>query len=144
MTVRYAAIFTMTLCAGVLGACDKRDEPRVDISPSRPADPDRKVAVARMNNQQAIAMIADTRCAREQRCENIGADKKFASMAVCKTELRDAKRDDLKLSECPGGIDQKELSECMTEIRNEDCSNPLEALERVMACRSSDLCIKTR
>ena len=143
MTVRYAAIFTMTLCASVLGACDKK-EPRVDISPSRPADPERKATVAAMNNQQAIAMIANTRCARELRCENIGADKKFASMEVCKTELTDSKRDDLKLSECPGGIDRKELDECVAEIRNEDCSNPLEALERVMACRSSDLCLKTR
>ncbi|WP_438031284.1 DUF6184 family natural product biosynthesis lipoprotein [Sorangium sp. So ce233] len=46
-------------------------------------------------------------------------------------------------SECPGGIDSNELNECLQEIGNDDCNNPLDTLGRIVACRSSDLCRAT-
>jgi hypothetical protein len=88
--------------------------------------------------------IANARCQREQRCKNIGKDKKFASIEACQTQIREDWRGELNAYECPGGVDSKELAECLREVQNENCKNPFDTLERVIACRSSDLCLSTR
>jgi hypothetical protein len=43
---------------------------------------------------------------------------------------------------CPAGIREKELSDCLQAIREEDCGNPLDAIARLNACRSGNLCAK--
>jgi hypothetical protein len=90
--------------------------------------------------QSAIRTMAQVRCEREERCNNIGVDGKYANREACVSKLQAEKYDDLNLSECPGGLDQKELDKCLAEIRNEDCDSPLDTLGRLTACRSSDLC----
>lgn len=95
---------------------------------------------ATVNNEAALASIVSARCQREARCNNVGADKRWASSEACRGDLTAKGRDDLRASECPGGVVQKELQECLAEIQNEDCNNPLDTLGRLAACRSSDLC----
>lgn len=94
-------------------------------------------------NDAAIDRIVASRCAREVSCSNVGPDKHFTSGEVCVREVRKKTHDDLKASECPAGIDGKELDECLDAIRNESCTNPIESLGRLAACRTSDLCLKT-
>lgn len=89
----------------------------------------------------AIQSIASARCAREARCNNIGAGHRFASTEACMASVREQRDDDLNLSDCPGGIDQRELSECLRSIHEESCGNPLASLSRLAACRSSDMCL---
>ncbi len=88
----------------------------------------------------AIAAITQARCQREQRCENIGEDKKYASTSKCMSEIRETWKDELNTRECRGGIVQKELEECLEEVRNEDCNNPFDTLNRALACREGDIC----
>jgi hypothetical protein len=85
--------------------------------------------------------IASTRCEREMRCNNIGQGKRWATHSACVADIRASQADELNAQECPGGINAKELTECLQEIRNNDCNNPLDNLGRIMACRSSDLCL---
>ena len=99
-----------------------------------------QVAAAGTAVQQAVASIASARCARESRCSNIGPDKKYATEQACVKQLTAEKSEDLNGEECKGGVDGKELSECLEEIKNQDCNNPLDAVGQVAACRSSDLC----
>ena len=99
--------------------------------------------VARVSNDSAIDRIVAARCERELKCNNVGADKEYASREACSQKLKTSVRDDLKAGECPGGIDQKELNECLEEIQNEGCGNPIDTIGRLAACRSSDLCLKT-
>jgi len=153
---RHTGFMTMALAFCAIGACERneRERERVDISPARPAEQEpeartvpeaRKapegIAVTGMSNKAAIERMADARCARELRCENIGADKKFESVAACRSELMNKGDKNLDAEECPRGIDSKELEECMTEVKNESCGNPLDTLERLAACRPSDLCL---
>jgi hypothetical protein len=91
----------------------------------------------------ALDSIASARCDREAKCKNIGADQKFKSKDACLAEVKKDKVEGLNASECPGGIDQKELGECLEEIRNEDCNNPLDTIGRLAACRTSDMCKAT-
>ncbi|WP_437589065.1 DUF6184 family natural product biosynthesis lipoprotein [Sorangium sp. So ce1000] len=91
----------------------------------------------------AVDSIVAARCDREARCNNIGQDRDYSSKDACSSKIRTEWRDDLNFTECPGGIDAKELNECLEGIRNEECGNPFDTLGRVVACRSSDLCLDT-
>jgi hypothetical protein len=92
----------------------------------------------------AVDQIASARCAREMKCGNVGADKKYADQNACTTELKKEFGDDLNANDCPAGVDQKELGECLAEIKNEDCGNPLDTISRLAACRTSDMCKNVR
>jgi hypothetical protein len=84
--------------------------------------------------------IALARCARERRCGNVGVEEDYASDADCVTEVKADWRDDLNALDCPGGIDGEALSDCLDEIRDEDCGDPVESLQRIAACNAADIC----
>lgn len=94
-----------------------------------------------VNNDAAMGRIVAARCDREATCNNIGADKRFGTRDVCSREMMTKMHDDLKASDCPKGIDGKHLEECLTAIRKESCNNPLEALSRITACNTPQLCL---
>jgi hypothetical protein len=100
--------------------------------------------VATRGNPGVVEGIAMARCRREHRCGKVGAGKEHASMDDCRRKIALDWRDDLNRYECPGGIDAVELNECVHEIENEDCKNPFDTLERVLACRSSSICLTRR
>jgi hypothetical protein len=111
-------------------ACERKKEPR-------------EHPVQSMRTSAAIVAIALARCDREQRCGNIGNGQRYSSRNVCMTSVRDDWKDDLNAYECRAGVKQDELADCVHEIRDEDCRNPLDALQRMAACRSSDICVGT-
>lgn len=88
----------------------------------------------------AVAELAAARCAREARCGNIGSEKDYASQTQCESKLTADMKDELNSYECPSGIVAKEFAECLTAIRKEECSSPLDTIARVVACRESDIC----
>lgn len=90
----------------------------------------------------AVESITEARCARESRCDNIGADKKYSSMEDCTARVRQDWQGDLDARECPSGINQTGLTECLTAIRSEDCSSPFDTLERVSSCTSGQICVE--
>jgi hypothetical protein len=128
---------------------NEQGEREVVVQPARPAkepapaQPE-KIVKKSVTSAYAVSAIVEARCDREARCDNIGKDDKFKSWQQCKQEIAKKSSDKIGAPECPGGIDQHELSECLTEVRNEGCHNPLDTLERVAACNSADLCIDTR
>ncbi|HEX5659270.1 MAG TPA: DUF6184 family natural product biosynthesis lipoprotein [Polyangiales bacterium] len=167
MSMSHALIASLVLSGG----CDRKteppapaaDEPKVAVSPvvekatvgvievidagadAAPAVVGTSItAVVVHGHPQVVDGIANARCQREKRCKNIGKDKKFASLDACRSQIREDWRGELNAYECPGGVDAKELAECLREVQNENCKNPFDTLERVIACRSSDLCLSTR
>jgi hypothetical protein len=132
---------------GVLGdrttSNKSNDHDNVNDNDNKPGDTTLTGArIAAVSNEGAINRIIAARCQREATCKNIGSDKHFTSYDVCAKELRSKAQDDLKASECPKGIDGKELDECMEAIRTESCNNPIDTISRLAACRTSDLCLK--
>jgi hypothetical protein len=99
-------------------------------------------AVTVHGHPTVVGEIATARCQREKRCKNIGKGKEYASFDACKSKIQDDWRGELNAYECSGGVDMKELAECVREIENENCKNPFDTLERIIACRSSDLCVR--
>ncbi|HKY40059.1 MAG TPA: DUF6184 family natural product biosynthesis lipoprotein [Polyangiaceae bacterium] len=90
----------------------------------------------------AADQIARARCDREQKCSNIGADKTYSSMQDCLARIQNDWKDDLNARECPGGINQHELDECMGQIRAEACGNPFDTLARITECTQGQICIE--
>jgi hypothetical protein len=90
----------------------------------------------------AVTSLATERCDREARCNNIGAKEKYKTRADCIAELERDKRDDINSDVCRGGIRQKELNDCLQAIHDESCGNPLDAITRLAACRTGNLCAK--
>ena len=103
-------------------------------------DHDHPAAGAGAATHRAVDSIADARCDREQTCDNIGEGHTYASRGECVSAVRADWADELTPYECPGGIDQAELDECLDQIRNEGCLNPFDSLARMIECRSGDIC----
>ncbi len=91
-------------------------------------------------NRSAVAAIADARCDREQRCGNIGSGGKYASKHACNEQVRREWAEPLNGRECPRGVNEEELEECLEDIRGEDCNNPFDSLERVLSCGTVEIC----
>lgn len=141
------ALVLAAALAAAIGACDRsgvRSERSAE--PSEPATkvPERRPeAVMTAGHPGVVDGIAHARCAREQRCGNVGQDEKWLTLESCIRRIKADWRDELNAFECPGGIDERELEECMEEIRNEDCASPVDTLGRIVACRSGDICRAT-
>ena len=127
---------------GIASAENACPENTAVLQPTTPA-PSTAPAGATMAFSDAIGSIVSARCEREQRCNHIGSGKRYESVQACRTALRSDIADDLNPAECSRGINRRELSECMQQVREEDSGNPIETLERVVACRTSDLCRDT-
>ena len=92
--------------------------------------------------RSAAELIAEARCEREQQCGNVGPDKTFSSAQDCLARIQNDWKEELNARQCPGGINQHELDECMGEIRSEDCGNPFDALARITACTKAQICVE--
>lgn len=88
-------------------------------------------------NNIAVTRLAEARCPREVTCNNIGADRRYASNDVCALKIRTEMKDDLDTTDCPGGVAQKELDACVASIKAESCDNVIDKIERVAACRKT-------
>jgi len=93
-----------------------------------------------MSTHFAVRSIARARCDREERCSNIGPDKSYESVGACETKIRGDWADDLNKYECPKGVVQTELDQCLADIRAEDCNSPFDTLARVAECTSNQIC----
>ncbi len=96
--------------------------------------------VASQVTASAVADLASARCAREQKCGNIGANKTYASLDACTTSLSADLQKELNAYECSRGVIVKELQECLGAIREEACNSPLDKIARITACSDSDIC----
>lgn len=133
-------LFKTALCSlsfVVLAACSKTNdrevaagtEPVVVQNPT-PANATRSAAES----------LAISRCQREQTCDNVGADKKYASASDCLTRIRADWKDDLNARECPGGVNQHQLDQCLSKIKTEDCGSPFDTLSRLTECTAGQIC----
>jgi hypothetical protein len=92
--------------------------------------------------RSAAEQIAVARCEREQACGNIGDDKTFSSLLDCRARIQNDWKDDLNARACPGGVNQHELGECMSQVRTESCGNPFDTLARITSCTQAQICIE--
>jgi hypothetical protein len=143
MNARIATILlSVTVLVSSIG-CNKNEADRPAREPSAVSDPMPATGTnATVSGTAASAgeSIAEARCAREQVCGNTGDNKKYSSQQDCLARIRADWKDDLNARECPNGVNQTQLNECLKAIRDEDCGNPFDTLGRVAACTKSQIC----
>ena len=84
--------------------------------------------------------IVTAKCEREQRCGNLGAGKTHASMDACVKTTRQQWGGELGAFQCPGGVDQGELEDCLSSIRDQDCGKAITQLSTLDECRATNVC----
>lgn len=99
-----------------------------------------EVRTPRGESASAVRSIADARCDREEKCGNIGDGQSYASRDACGDKIRSDWSDELNAYECPNGIVDAALDQCLSAIRNEDCGATFDTLQRITACTSGDIC----
>lgn len=91
-------------------------------------------------SRSAVSSIVAARCEREVRCKNIGPDAKYPSKQACLEQVRADWSEQLNARECPGGVHEEELNECLADIRGEECGSPLDSFARMLSCGTAELC----
>jgi hypothetical protein len=80
--------------------------------------------------------VAAARCAREERCGNIGGGKKFADSRQCLETVARQVVDELDSTNCPEGIRASSLTSCTTDARGDSCASEADH------CRAAKVCVR--
>jgi hypothetical protein len=128
------------LLLAFVAACD--DERPAPVTPAPLTDPQPQPLAQAAADTRVIERIADATCDREQSCGTIGPGAYFPSREECMLTLREKTRQTLNPSQCPGGIDQKSLDECLASLEANQCAQPGDAITRAAQCPARSLCIK--
>ena len=124
-------IFLATAAALVV-ACNHNDTPAKGVTTT---------GAGVVANDEAVNKVVAARCDRAKACNQLGKDEKYADEAACKRELGHDLQADLRPNECPRGIRQEKLSNCLQEIQNEKCGNAIDKISRLTTCRTGSLCV---
>lgn len=129
-----------------LVGCTKATEPEpLTASKAETSPPPAVTAMTpAARTKTAAEQIAQARCEREQQCGNIGNDQTYSSSQDCLARIQNDWKADLNARDCPGGVNEKELSECLAQVRSEACSNPFDTLARVTECTAAQICVEKR
>jgi hypothetical protein len=122
------------------GGCD--DEGPPPVAPAPLTDPQPQPRAQAAADERVIERIADATCDREQSCNTIGPGAYFASREECMNTVREKTRQTLSPTQCPGGILQKALDNCLASLVANQCAQPGDEITRAAQCPARLLCIK--
>jgi hypothetical protein len=94
-----------------------------------------------VGNEDAVRRLTEARCERAKACNQLGDKQKYKDEAACVREERHDLEADLRPGECPRGIKEEKLSNCVQEIKNEKCGNPFDKISRLATCRTGTMCV---
>jgi hypothetical protein len=121
------------------GCEDEKVGPRV---PAPLTDPQPQPNAQGAADNRVIEKIATATCDREQSCGTIGPGAYFATREDCLRAVREKSQKTYNPSQCPGGIEQKALEDCLASLDANQCAQPGDSIDRAARCPPKDLCIK--
>ncbi|MEO6419032.1 MAG: DUF6184 family natural product biosynthesis lipoprotein [Polyangiaceae bacterium] len=122
--------FALSLgCAAVIAAC----------SNSKPSTTTTTAAPGATRFDSVADKLATARCNHEVTCNDIGADKKYATREACLADSKATGVHDLN-AQCPGTVDQRQVDKCVAEFKSEGCGNVIDTAKRVNDCSIGQLC----
>lgn len=142
---RVVARLALVSVLALAGACDRTPDGdgKAEQALENERAPVAREAVSTptaMAFNDAINRIVDARCGQEQRCNNIGSGKRYESASACQQRVRAGFSDDLVPAECPRAVDRRALDACVKEVGDEACGPPLDQMNRLSRCRTTELC----
>lgn len=141
-SIRIPVAVTILMTSMSMIGCKKGETDRPALQPTSDTAPSTGTATTTSSSGSAASAqeaIAESRCAREQNCGNIGENKKYSSQQDCLARIRADWKDDLNSRACPNGTNQTQLNECLKAIRDEECGNLHQGtdLQRMNYCVAS-------
>lgn len=133
MTNKTLVIPSIAIALFGISACSHEERPSEHNGIPGASAPARELS-------SAVNDVADARCDLEQRCNNIGAGQSFENREACETKMHGSLADDLNTKDCPNGVDNSKLSACLSQLRSEECGDPMDSMSRWAACRQGELC----
>lgn len=125
-------IIALATTAAVAVACNHEDAPPKAVTTT---------GAGVVANEDAVIRLTEARCARARACNNIGPKESYTDDAACKRENRHDLESELRPGECPRGIKEDKLSNCLQEIRNQKCGNPFDSISKSVSCRTGLMCL---
>lgn len=95
-----------------------------------------------LSSEDAVQRLTAARCQREVDCDHIGSGKGYDDYAACEREVSQGLRSSVRTDECPDGIQEAKVDQCLKELKNETCGNVLEQVSRLTTCRTGMLCLR--
>jgi hypothetical protein len=87
----------------------------------------------------AIDTLVAERCARAERCGDVGKGKEWMSAGHCAAQSRIDSKVDLNSHVCPEGVLPSRLKECLAAL-SAPCDKAFGAITRTLSCRVGRLC----
>lgn len=144
--IRSGRASVLALLAAGCGASNAEGPVSTTTTTSAPVDMPASVAPAQaamraaplvVLGEDAAAQIATFRCAREDSCGQVGADRAFPTFDACVASVRGVHRQQLTGQQCADGVDPYTLSQCIEDARNEPCG---EVSAGPASCAPARLC----
>lgn len=116
--------------ASAIGACSSNTPPaNTGVTSAQSTD-----------TQDAVWHLAGAKCKHAAACNEIGGNRTYASTDACMSENRGKLQDDLRASNCPHGVNTRRMEACLGEIGSEACSGIGSGFNRMMSCKTGQLC----
>ncbi|WP_394830278.1 DUF6184 family natural product biosynthesis lipoprotein [Pendulispora rubella] len=91
---------------------------------------------------EAVHRLAAERCNRESSCTGAGGDHKYANGDACIHEIYQSTKAEYASTPCSLAIENRRLEDCIDAVHDKGCSNTLEKVTRIPACRAESLCVQ--
>lgn len=91
-------------------------------------------------NADAHVRLAEVRCDRDERCQNVGAGKRYGDREACISERRAQSDALIPAVRCNQGMNPDRVETCVAAIENAPCNVSLESLDGIESCRAQSLC----
>ena len=126
------------LSALVLLCACRKDEPGTTRTTSAMTES------GNIRHTTATARISGARCDRQDVCDPFGEGKQHASRHDCDHAEFGRAQAELTASDCPLGVDDKQLARCLDVLETQDCGALHAELESIDECRRAALCMHAR
>jgi hypothetical protein len=116
----------------IVGACKSGPPPTTSAAGATNAQ---RVDVNSAADQYARAM-----CKHADQCGEIGGNRTYATRNACVSEKLGKAENDLRVTDCPHGVDTTRLNACLAEIAAEACTGVGSGFARSASCATGTLC----
>jgi hypothetical protein len=139
-TIRVAAVLAATAGALIVVGCAHHPSPTATPVAGTQA-PSGVTSKQNAADMRVVDELSNAQCEHEQKCGKIGAGKKYDSYQVCLDEARGHTANGINADNCPRGIDENAVNNCLSAVRDQSCSFRIERLLSSNPCSPGSLCI---
>lgn len=140
-TTRSFALASVAAVTMLVAACSHQpDGSGVTTVTSGPAPAGVKMTAARSDRDEAAMRLADELCARAAACNQIGEGARYRSEEACMADEGAKAPAQIGAWTCTPTRTQAGFEECLAAIRSERCETALPRADRLIACRTAQVC----